>query len=42
MKRTKNKNRVAQKKLSGQEVHGVSPEAGREPLVRKICERGGL
>ena len=30
----------AQKKRSGREVRGVSPEAGRESMVGKICERG--
>jgi len=30
----------AQKKWSGREVRGVSPEAGRESMVGKICERG--
>jgi len=35
----KNKNRDAQKR-SCHKVRGVSPEAGRESMVRKICERG--
>ena len=39
MKKTKNKNRDAQKKRSGREVRGASPEAGRESMVEKICER---
>jgi len=30
----------AQKKQSSREVRGVSPEAGRESMVGKICERG--
>ena len=33
------KNRDAQKKLSSDKVRGVSPEAGRESMVGKICER---
>jgi len=37
---TKTKNGDAQKKRSGREVRGVSPEAGRESMVEKICERG--
>jgi len=32
------KNGDAQKKQSGREVRGVSPEARRESMVRKICE----
>jgi len=28
----------AQKKRSGREVRGVSPEAGRESMVGKICD----
>jgi len=41
MKRTKNKeNRDAQKKRSSHDVRGVSPEAERESMVGKICERG--
>jgi len=39
-KETKNKNGDAQKKRSSREVRGVSPEAGRESMVGKICERG--
>jgi len=34
------KNGDVQKKQSHHEVHGVSPEAGRESMVGKICERG--
>ena len=34
------KNGDAQKKRSHREVRGVSPEAGRESTVGKICERG--
>jgi len=34
------KNGDAQKKQSGHEVRGVSPEAGRESMVGKIYERG--
>ena len=30
----------AQKKRFGREVRGVSPEAGRESMVGKICGRG--
>ena len=30
----------AQKKRSDGEVRGVSPEAGRESTVRKVCEWG--
>jgi len=37
---TKNKNGDAQKKRSGREVRRVSPEAERESMVGKICERG--
>jgi len=36
MKKLKIKNGDAQKKRSGREVHGVSPEAGRESMVEKI------
>jgi len=41
MKKLKTKNGDAKKKRSGHEVRGVSPEAGRESMVGKICERGG-
>jgi len=34
------KNRDAQKKRFGYKVRGLSPEAVRESVVRKICERG--
>jgi len=37
---TRNKNRDAQKKQSSREVCGVSPEAGKECMMGKICERG--
>ena len=40
MKKQKTKNGDAQKKRSGHEARGVSPEAGRESMVGKICERG--
>jgi len=40
MKKVKTKNGDAQKKQSGREVRGVSPEAGRESMVGKIYERG--
>ena len=40
MKKLKQKNEDARKKRSGREVRGVSPEAGRESMVGKICERG--
>jgi len=40
MKKLKPRNRDAQKKRSGREVCGISPEAGRENMVGKICERG--
>jgi len=40
MKKLKTKNGDAQKKRSGREVSGVSPEAGGESMVGKICERG--
>ena len=40
IKNLKTKGRGVQKKRSGREVHGVSPEAGRESMVGKICERG--
>jgi len=36
-KKTKNKNRDAQKKRTSQ-TRGVSPEAGRESMVGKICD----
>jgi len=42
MKKLKTKNGDAQNKRSGREVHGVSPEAGRESMVGKICERRSL
>ena len=34
----KNKNRDAQKKRSSHKSHGVSPSAGRESTVEKICK----
>jgi len=34
------RNRDAQKKRSSHKVRVVSPEAGRESMVGKICERG--
>jgi len=40
MKKLKTENGDAQKKKSGREVRGVNPEAGRESVVEKICERG--
>jgi len=40
MKKLKPKNGDARKKRSGREVRGVGPEAGRESMVGKICERG--
>jgi len=40
MKKLKTKNGDAQKKQSGREVGEVSPEAGRESMVGKTCERG--
>ena len=40
MKKLKPKNGDTQKKRSGREIRGVSPEAGRESMVGKICERG--
>ena len=42
MKKLKPKNGDAPKKRSGCEVRGVSPEAGRESMVGKICERSGV
>ena len=42
MKKLKIKTRDAQKRRSSHKVCGVSPEAGRESMVRKICEKGGL
>jgi len=42
MKKLKTKNGDAQKKRSGREVRGFSPEAQRESMVAKICERGRL
>jgi len=41
MKKLKTKNGDAKKKRSGHEVRGVSPEAGRESMGGKICERDG-
>jgi len=40
MKKLNTKTGDAQKKRSGCEVRGVSPEAGRESMVGKISERG--
>jgi len=40
IKKLKPKNGDAQKKRSGGEVCGVSPEVGRESVVGKICEIG--
>jgi len=40
MKKLKTKNGGDQKKWSGREVRGVSPDAGRESMMGKICERG--
>ena len=40
MNKQKNKNRDAQKKRSSNKVCEVSPEAGTESMVKKICERG--
>jgi len=40
MKKLKTKKRRCQKKRSSREVRGVSPEAGRESMVGKVCERG--
>jgi len=37
---SRGKNGDVQKKRSRREVRGVSPEAGRESMVGKICERG--
>jgi len=39
---TKNKKRDAQKKPSGHEVSGVSPEAGRESMVERFVKEVGL
>jgi len=39
MKKLKTRNQDAEKKWSSNEVHGVNPEAGRESMVEKICER---
>jgi len=38
IKRIKNKNRDAQKKWSGHEVRGVSPDAGKERWERFVKE----
>jgi len=38
MKKLKTNNGDAQKKQSSRKVRGVSPEAGRESTVRKVCE----
>jgi len=38
MKKLKTKNGDTQKKRFGREVRGVSPEAGRESMVGKICD----
>jgi len=40
IKKLKTKNRDAQKKGSSRKVRGVSPEAGRDSMMEKICERG--
>ena len=40
IKKNKNQDADAQKKQSSHEVGGVSPEAGRESMVGKICEQG--
>jgi len=40
MKKLKTKKQDAQKKWSSHKVLGVGPEAGRESMVGKICERG--
>jgi len=40
MKKLKTKNEHAEKKRSGREARGVSPEAERESMVGKICEGG--
>ena len=37
---SRGKNREAQKKRSSHKIRVVSPEAGRESMVGKICERG--
>jgi len=37
---TKTKNGDTQKKRSSHKVRGVDLEAGRESMIRKICERG--
>jgi len=38
MKKLKTENGDAQQKRPGREVRGVSPEAGRESMVEKICD----
>jgi len=40
MNKLRTKKRDAQKKWSSNKVRKVSPEAGRESIVGKICERG--
>jgi len=40
MKKLKTTNGDAQKKWFGRKVRGVIPEAVRESMVGKICERG--
>ena len=42
MKKLKIKNGDAQKKRSGREVRGVSPEAGREAMGERFVEEVGL
>ena len=38
IKKLKTKNADVQKKRSSRKVRGVSPEAGRESMVGKICD----
>jgi len=40
MKELKTENEDAEKKWSNHEVRGVSPEAGRESVIGKICGVG--
>jgi len=42
MKKLKTKNWDAQKKWSNHKVCGVSPEAWKESMVGKMCERGSF
>jgi len=40
MKKLKHKTEMLSKKRYSNKVRGVSPEAGRESMLGKVCERG--